>query len=124
MFQQQRSRNQVALGLLIVGKLFGIAGLALGSTSRVLGGTLLGVDGLLIVVAVTICVVTMKAREREDANEKQVLRQMMKEGTLKQYLRDLEAEERGAPADRIRERERDADDADERTESAGQTAFT
>ncbi|MBX3197417.1 MAG: hypothetical protein KF894_04610 [Labilithrix sp.] len=119
---KQRSRNQVALGLLIVGKLFGIAGLALGSTSRVLGGALLGIDGLLIVVAVVMCVLTMKAREREDADEKQVLRQMLKEGTLKQYLRDLEAEEREAPADDASEG--DVEASEDRPASARQTAFT
>ncbi|MBX3210712.1 MAG: hypothetical protein KF850_01630 [Labilithrix sp.] len=119
---KQRSRNQVALGLLIVGKLFGIAGLALGSTSRILGGSLLGIDGLLIVVAVVMCVLTMKAREREDADEKQVLRQMLKEGTLKQYLRDLEAEERETPADDAREGE--AEVTEDQPASARQRAFT
>ncbi|MBX3205973.1 MAG: hypothetical protein KF764_12955 [Labilithrix sp.] len=124
MSHTQRSRNKVALALLIVGKLFGIGGLALGSTSRVLGGALLGVDGLLIVVAVVMCVVTMKARAREDASEKQILRQMMKEGTLKQYLRDLEAEERGATADDAADTAEDADDDRDASGSRGQTAFS
>jgi|GEM_PF-3281094 len=92
----QRSRNYLALGLLVVGKLLGIGGLVVGSSSRVLGGTLLTLDGILIVAAVVVCVATMRARAKEDDGQKEVLRQMMKEGTLKQYLRDLEEEQRDA----------------------------
>ena len=95
-----RSRNHFALALLVVGKLFGIGGLVVGSSHRLAGGTLLGIDALFIVVAIVFCLRTMKAREAEDAGHKDLLRQMMKEGTLKQYLRDLEAEKAssdGAP---------------------------
>lgn len=87
------NRNHLALAILVVGKLFGIAGLVVGSSSRVLGGTFLGLDGVFIVAAVVMCLRTMKAREKEDDGHKQVLRQMVREGTLKQYLRDLETEE-------------------------------
>lgn len=89
-----RSRNYLALGMLVLGKVLGIAGLAVGSTSRVLGGSLLVLDGIFIVAAVVVCLRTMKKRSEEDAGQKAVLRQMMKEGTLKQYLRDLEEEQR------------------------------
>jgi uncharacterized membrane protein required for colicin V production len=95
-----RFRNHIALAVLIVGKVFGIAGLVVGSTSRLLGGALLGLDGVLIVAAVVLCLHTMKARSRQDDGHKDVLRQMMREGTLKQYLRDLEAEKKnGKSAD-------------------------
>jgi len=93
-----RSRNYLALGMLVLGKVLGIAGLAVGSSSRILGGSLLTLDGLFIVAAVVVCLRTMKKRAEEDAGQKAVLRQMMKEGTLKQYLRDLEDEERAAKA--------------------------
>jgi hypothetical protein len=93
MLDKVRSRNYTALGLLIVAKLFGIGGLAVGSSSRVVGGTLLALDALLITAAVVIAVATMRARTQEDDKEKALLRQMVKEGTLKQYLRDLEAEQ-------------------------------
>lgn len=88
-----RVRNYFALTLLIVGKLLGIGGLVLGSSSRVLGGLLLGLDGIFIVAAVVLCVRTMSARTQEERGHKAILRQMMKEGTLKQYLRDLEEEQ-------------------------------
>ncbi len=91
-----RSRNYLALGLLIVGKLLGIGGLVVGSSSRILGGTLLALDGILIVGAVVVCLGTMRARTKQDAGQKELLRQMMKEGTLKQHLRDLEEEQRSA----------------------------
>jgi len=116
-----RSRNYLALGLLIIGKLLGIGGLVVGSSSRVLGGTLLALDGTFIVAAVVICLGTMKARAKQDAGQKDVLRQMMKEGTLKQYLRDLEEEQRtlrssnAAPSNTA--------DADERAVQ-GQTALS
>lgn len=91
-----RPRNYLALGLLIMGKVLGIAGLVVGSTSRVLGGTFLVLDGVLIVGAIVVCLGTMRARAKEDAGQKAVLRQMMKEGTLEQHLRDLKEEQRSA----------------------------
>jgi uncharacterized membrane protein required for colicin V production len=111
MTQPLRLRNHLALGLLIVGKLFGIGGLVVGSTSRVLGGGLLGLDGILIVAAVVVCLRSMKTREREDDAQKAVLRQMVQEGTLKQYLRDLEAE-------------KNAESSDVPTPERSQTAFS
>jgi hypothetical protein len=118
-----RSRNYVALGLLIVGKLLGIGGLVVGSSFRVLGGTLLGLDGLFILSAVVLCLRTMKARAREDMGQKAVLRQMMKEGTLKQYLRDLEAEEHAkASGDGDGEARRSS--VERESDPRGQTAFS
>lgn len=87
-----RTRNRLALVLLVVGKLFGIAGLIVGGKNRTLGAVLLGIDALLIMVAIAISLRTMKERATEDAGQKELLRQMIKEGTLKQHLRDLEAE--------------------------------
>lgn len=87
-----RSNNRLALVLLIVGKLLGVAGLVVGSHHRAAGATLLGLDAVLIVAAVTVALRTMKAGAVEDDGHKALLRQMMKEGTLKQHLRDLEAE--------------------------------
>ena len=105
MSNTQRSRNYLALGLLVVGKLLGIGGLVVGSSSRVLGGTLLALDGILIVAAVVVCLRTMQARAKEDDGQKELLRQMMKEGTLKQYLRDLEDEQRSERSVGMRDEE-------------------
>lgn len=89
-----RSRNQLALITLVAGKLLGIGGLILGaSTHRTLGGLFLAIDGLCIVIATVLCVHTMRGRVKEEAGHKEVLAQMIREGTLKQYLRDLQAEQ-------------------------------
>lgn len=94
-----RSRNQLAITAVVAGKILGIGGLVLGSSAhRTLGGLLLCIDGLCIVIATILCLRNMRSREKEDAGHKQVLAQMIREGTLKQYLRELEADERADKA--------------------------
>jgi hypothetical protein len=87
-----RTRNRLALALLIVGKLFGIAGLAIAGSHRTAGGLLLALDGLLIVSAIVVSLRTMKRHAVQDEGDKELLRKMIREGTLQQHLRDLEAE--------------------------------
>lgn len=95
-----RARNRTALALLVLGKIFGVAGLVFGMTEhRTIGGLLLGMDGLFLTVAVVLSVQTMKLRTREDGSHKQVLAQMLREGTLSQHLRDLKAEGHAAPGE-------------------------
>ncbi|AKU94791.1 hypothetical protein AKJ09_01455 [Labilithrix luteola] len=93
-------RNQLAFAMLIVGKLFGIGGLILGATShRIAAGTLLVVDGLMLTVAAVLTMTNMKKTAVEEKSQKAVLEQMMREGTLKQYIRDIrEAQARKTPA--------------------------
>lgn len=122
MVEKLRLRNYTALGLLVVAKLFGIAGLVGGSSSRMLGGTLLALAGILIACAVVVALRTMRARAEEDTSQKALLRQMMKDGTLKQHLRELEAEERaGEPQVARPKREEGANDRSDK--SGEQTAF-
>lgn len=92
MSDPSRTRHRIALGLLVFAKVLGILALVIGSSYRVLGGVLLGFDALLIVTAVVLCLRIMKRRAREESEQKAMLRQMMREGTLKQYLRELESE--------------------------------
>ena len=120
MVENIRARNYTALGMLVLGKLFGIAGLVVGSSSRVLGGALLGLDGLLITAAVIVALATMKAHARDDDQHKAMLRQMMREGTLKQALRDLEHEDAAAKTSGTAERERAG--GKDRRETSSQTA--
>lgn len=84
-----RNKNHLAIALLVFGKLLGIAGLVAGAAHRVAGGTLLLLDGLFLLAAVVLCVGAMNGREKEDRENKKVLAQMVREGTLQQYLRDL-----------------------------------
>lgn len=95
-----KSRNQLAFAMLILGKLFGIAGLILGATShRIAAGTLLVVDGLMLSAAAVISIRNMKAKAVEEKSHKAILEQMMREGTLRQYLRDIrEAQIGNTPA--------------------------
>ena len=93
MLEKLRLQSYSALGALIIAKVFGIAGLALASYSRLLGGGLLAVDAVFIALVVMVTMRTMKTQAKEDDGQKAVLRQMMKEGTLEQYLRDIKAEE-------------------------------
>ena len=109
-----RTRNSLALGSLIVGKILGVIGLIVGVAGyRTLGATFLVLDGVLLVTAVVLCLRNMRGRAKEEASHKQMLAQMIREGTLNQYLRDLENEKR--------QQERDAlnkDDEGDETPSA------
>lgn len=87
-----RFRNRLAIGLLIGGKVVGLIGLAIGSAHRVAGAVLLGIAAVLVVSAIVVSLRTMKARETEDSSDKERLREMMKDGTLQEHLRELEAE--------------------------------
>lgn len=94
MAKPSSSANRLALVLLVTGKIFGILGLILASSPdrRVVSGCLLGLDGVLIALSIAICLRTMKQREVEDASHKAALAQMVREGTLKQFLQEIEAE--------------------------------
>ncbi len=109
-----RFRNYAAIALLVLAKLLGLVGLAVGAGSRVLGGSLLVLSGIFIAGVVALCIGAMRARVVEEDAQKKALRQMMKEGTLKQFMRDIEAENvsRGRSAD------------DDQAAPARQTAFS
>jgi hypothetical protein len=78
------------MAMLVFAKLFGIAGLILGATSyRAVGGALLVFDGFLLGFAAYLGIRSMKTVEVEEKDHKEILAQMMREGTLDQYLRDI-----------------------------------
>jgi hypothetical protein len=85
-------RNLVALALLVLAKVLGIAGLIVGASHRAAGTILLALDGVLIVAAVAICLATFRARAKAEVAEKQILAKMMQDGTLDQYLAELRAD--------------------------------
>ena len=75
------------------GKIIGVGGLVVGAGGyRVAGGLMLLLDGLFISTAVALCILEMNPRAKEEVGHKEVLAQMIREGTLKQYLRDLQIE--------------------------------
>lgn len=87
-----RSRNRLAFGLLLAGKVIGLIGLAVSMYHRAFGAALLVLAGVLVVSAIVVALRTMRARDAEDASDKARLREMMKDGTLQEHLRELEAE--------------------------------
>ena len=93
-----RNRNKLALGLLVLAKVLGVAGLVVAASDRFAGGFLLALDGVFIVGAVVLALGTMQRRNKEEEAHKQVLEQMLREGTLEQYLKDLRAEGRAPPS--------------------------
>ena len=87
-----RSGNTIALLTLIAGKVIGIIALVVGSANRTLGAVLLGLAGVLVVGAAVLCVLIMRGRSKVDDGKKAMLAEMKRDGTLDQYLRELEAE--------------------------------
>ena len=83
-------RNSLAIALLVSAKVFGIVGLVLGSTQyRPVGGALLAFDAVLLVAAVVTVLRDGNAAVKVEKDQKAVLRQMVAEGTLAQYLVDI-----------------------------------
>ncbi len=86
--------------MLVFAKIFGVVGLVLGMTSyRPLGGVLLVLDGVLLVAAITVALRLMRKERVEEKTQKQILADMVREGTLDQYLRDIHRERAGRAAD-------------------------
>lgn len=85
-----RSSGSLAIFLLVLGKAFGIAGLIVGPVNRVAGGLLLALDAVLIVAALTIALRESRRQAKEADDDKAVLARLAREGTLKQYLREIE----------------------------------
>jgi hypothetical protein len=55
-----RSRNGLALALLVLGKIFGLLGVLIGPISRTLGAFFLLIAGILVISAIVVCVDAMR----------------------------------------------------------------
>ena len=87
-----RSSNSLAIFLLVLGKACGIAGLIVGGMNRTLGGILLALDGILIVAALVIALRNGRQQEKQANDDKAVVARLVREGALKQDLREIEDE--------------------------------
>lgn len=87
-----KNQHTLALAILIGGKLVGIGGLVIGGSNRVAGGIMLLIDGICIAVAITLALRANRQVAVQEEDDKAVLARMVREGTLKQYLRDIEDE--------------------------------
>ena len=88
------THNRIALIFLILGKALGVGGLVLGAVHRVGGGTLLALDGIFITVAIVLCLRASKQQVLEANSDKATLARLLREGTLHEYLREVERERR------------------------------
>ena len=94
--ESETQQNTLAFVLVLLSKVFGIVGLIVGAFHRVAGGTLLLLDGLFIIASVVLCVRLGKKQAKAAEDDRKVVARLVREGTLKQYLRDVEAEARAA----------------------------
>ena len=93
-----RSSNSLAIFLLVFGKALGIAGLILGSVNRTGGAILLVMDGLFITAALVIALRNGREQAKEANADKEVVARLVREGALKQYLREIESEKKDGNA--------------------------
>lgn len=89
-----RSSNSLAIILLVIGKVCGIAGLIVAAWSRVLGGVLLALDAIFIVAAIVIALRNSQKQVKEANADKEVVARLVREGALKQVLREIEDEKK------------------------------
>jgi len=94
----ESSQRSLALFFVLLSKVLGIGGLVLGAYHRAGGATLLALDGLFIVLGIALCIRIGREQAKAEEEDKQILARLVREGTLKQYLRDVEVEARRAAA--------------------------
>lgn len=92
----EKNQNTLALVLVLLSKAVGIGGLVVGFFNRTGGGALLVLDGFLIAAAVTICLRVGRQQSKAADGDREIVARLVREGTLKQYIKDVEAEARQA----------------------------
>ena len=93
------SSNRLAIFVLVLGKALGIIGLVVAMWNRTIGGILLALDAALIVAAIVIALRNTQKIVKEADADKEVVARLMREGALKQVLREIEEEEKDANGD-------------------------
>lgn len=90
-----KTLNLTAILCLVVGKISGITELALSYVGlKTLGGSLLIVDGAGIIASLVLCFLAARTTAKQEELDKDIVARLMKEGTLKHYVRELERIER------------------------------
>lgn len=106
---EQKRRNRIALTTLVVGKLLGILGIILAFTAhRTLGGVLLALAFTCVAVTIGMSLGTFRKRRDDELSEAAVLEKMVREGTLKDHLRDVEQKLRKEHEEQNREIDRNS----------------
>lgn len=84
------TNNIIAITLIGIAKVCGLFGVLLGYTNfRELAALLLFLCGLFLIVSISLCVYNLKNTSKIENSDKEVLRRLQSEGTLKQYLSDI-----------------------------------
>lgn len=83
-------RIKVAFVGLVLGPVCGLVGLGLGPVNRILGSSFLILNALLLLAAFILACMNMGTFRQEELDDKEVLRRLIQNDTLKQYLKDLE----------------------------------
>ena len=83
-------RNKVSLAALVLTKVCGFIGVALGFAGHVnMGFGFLVLACALLITIIVLCFKNFKEVRKEESLEKSMLRKMIQEGTLNQYIRDI-----------------------------------
>ena len=83
-------RNKIAIGLLFLAKFIGMCGIGIGFLGyRTLGGTMLAIDGILLVCCVLLCLLEHQSQIKQEGVELDMLEKMLADGTLGQRLEDI-----------------------------------
>lgn len=82
--------NTIAIGSLVLAKVFGLFGVVIAyAGNQKLGGFLLLLDGLMIFSAIVFALIMSKQLEKKEETEQDLLRKLMDNGTLKYHLKEI-----------------------------------
>jgi hypothetical protein len=84
-----KARNGLALITFIVSKVFGMAALVSFFINDTAGFFMLALYGLMLMITVAICIVNMRAFNKQEVSEKDILQRLKDEGVLGSYLKQI-----------------------------------
>lgn len=91
MMDRTSNLNRFAIFCLVMAKVAGVAGIALAYCGfRTIGGPLLVVDGVMLVLALALCCWAGQTTNRQDETDREVIARMMRDGTLRSCVKELE----------------------------------
>lgn len=82
--------NKIAFGLFLLAKLFGMAAVAFVVAGMNISSYIcLGLDAVLLGLVVHLCVKEMNLQNQKDLQEEDLIKKMMKDGTLALRLKEI-----------------------------------
>lgn len=81
--------NRISIGFFVLAKFCGILGIIIAFAGfRNLGGSLLALDGILLLACIICCIAQMHKQNKDDIKDKDVLDKMLSDGSLHQRLQE------------------------------------